>query len=283
MKYGDALSTIARLLYYRFSNPVDLHEGRMLENPFATEFLQRAAPYLTALICDNQAIIDKDRRTLDATAGGYSLLPALLGDFEAPVRPVPPLQAGAERPPSKRLLWASRISREKRISLLGPLARALQSDLPGVVIECRGAGDESALGSERPDNLLFAGGFDHPLELQLENYDGFIYTSLYDGMPNIVVEALSQGATVVASNVGSIGHYIEHGVSGYLVEQTGDDVTDALRFAEAIKHMYQHWDVQGGLRIAAVASISAHDRDSYLRNTECLMQTIDSGRYRTRV
>jgi glycosyltransferase involved in cell wall biosynthesis len=173
---------------------------------------------------------------------------------------------------SKRLLWASRLSKEKRPTLLGPLAKQLESECPGVTIECWGSGDESALGAERPDNLRFRGAFDHPLDLPFSEYDAFLYTSLYDGMPNIVVEALSQGIIVIASDVGAISHYIEDGSSGYLIQQSGDDFIDATRFTASIKRLYERWETTATTARNGQQKAAPHLLEAYLKHTENLLE-----------
>ena len=76
----------------------------------------------------------------------------------------------------------------------------------------------------------------------MENYDAFIYTSLYDGCPNIILEIISLGCIVIAPNVGSVSDYIEDTKTGYLVENTYDINEDAAQYAAKIKQLYIHWD-----------------------------------------
>jgi glycosyltransferase involved in cell wall biosynthesis len=47
--------------------------------------------------------------------------------------------------------------------------------------------------------------------------DAFVLSSAWEGMPNVVMEALSAGKPVVATRVGGVPELVQDGVSGYLV------------------------------------------------------------------
>ncbi|SFE66866.1 glycosyltransferase [Thermophagus xiamenensis] len=65
-------------------------------------------------------------------------------------------------------------------------------------------------------NFILLGFFDniHPL---LEGADVFVFSSLYEGMPNAVLEAMAHGLVVVSTNVNGISEIIHPGVNGYTV------------------------------------------------------------------
>ncbi|MFM0597983.1 glycosyltransferase [Paraburkholderia dilworthii] len=65
----------------------------------------------------------------------------------------------------------------------------------------------------------------------LRLYDILLLPSRIDGRPNIVMEALANGAAVIASRVGAVPHMMEEGVQGYLCEP-GDYQSFADRIAE---------------------------------------------------
>ncbi|MBI4022496.1 MAG: glycosyltransferase family 4 protein [Candidatus Andersenbacteria bacterium] len=60
------------------------------------------------------------------------------------------------------------------------------------------------------------------LEKAYQYADIFVLTSLSEGMPSVILEAMSCGLPVVASDVGGNNELVEEGVNGYLVE--GDDI-----------------------------------------------------------
>jgi glycosyltransferase involved in cell wall biosynthesis len=63
------------------------------------------------------------------------------------------------------------------------------------------------------------------LEEAYQYADIFVLTSLSEGMPSVILEAMGCGLPIVASNVGGNNEIVEEGKNGYLVE--GDD-TDTL-------------------------------------------------------
>ena len=65
--------------------------------------------------------------------------------------------------------------------------------------------------------------------LPIANFDAFIYTSSFDGMPNIILETMACGLPVVAPDVGGIGEAVVSGKTGHLVSNMADDdaLTDA--------------------------------------------------------
>ncbi|HEY4760910.1 MAG TPA: glycosyltransferase family 4 protein [Thermoguttaceae bacterium] len=64
--------------------------------------------------------------------------------------------------------------------------------------------------------------------------DVVVLPSFYEGLSNVVCEAMACGRPVLASNVSDIGNLVKDGYNGYLFEPTSiDDMTQAiLRFAK---------------------------------------------------
>lgn len=52
----------------------------------------------------------------------------------------------------------------------------------------------------------------------LQQCDALILPSYYEGLPMCILEAMSYGKPILASNVGSIPEIVRHGVNGYLFE-----------------------------------------------------------------
>lgn len=74
----------------------------------------------------------------------------------------------------------------------------------------------------------YLGGFNGVVSLPVEKYDVFLYTSLFDGMPNTPIEIALRGLPIVAARVGGLPDFI--GKNGRLVE----DVTSPEAYAKAI-------------------------------------------------
>ncbi len=71
------------------------------------------------------------------------------------------------------------------------------------------------------------------LEKSYQYADIFVLTSLSEGMPSVILEAMACALPVIASNVGGNNEIVHDGVNGYLIE--GDDIaTLAARLTQLI-------------------------------------------------
>jgi glycosyltransferase involved in cell wall biosynthesis len=60
-------------------------------------------------------------------------------------------------------------------------------------------------------------------------FDVFCLPSRYEGLPYVLLEALSAGLPIVARRVGGVGACVEHGVNGLIVEsESPADIAEAL-------------------------------------------------------
>jgi glycosyltransferase involved in cell wall biosynthesis len=66
-------------------------------------------------------------------------------------------------------------------------------------------------------SVKILGHLDDP-RLFLQCLDGFVLSSLAEGLPNVVLEALSEGVPVIATKVAGVPDVIQHRRSGYLTE-----------------------------------------------------------------
>ena len=60
-------------------------------------------------------------------------------------------------------------------------------------------------------------GVRHDIPALLSAADGFVLSSAWEGMPNVVMEALAAGVPVVATRVGGVPELVESGRSGFVV------------------------------------------------------------------
>ena len=133
-----------------------------------------------------------------------------------------------------RLLTVARLAPQKGISLLLDAAAALQvraadGEVPAFAWALAGEGPQTRAARERVgvENLpvrLLGGREDVPVLLQ--EADIVIQTSLWEGQPLIVQEAMRAGAAVVATDVGGTALTARGGAT--LVEPAPDAIADAV-------------------------------------------------------
>jgi len=143
-----------------------------------------------------------------------------------------------------RVLWASRLSPEKMPAIVNEIGRLLQND--DVRIDMYGTGSEYfdvSFLHDSPPNVCYKGGFDGMDTLRLHDYDAFLYTSLFDGMPNTLLEIGLAGLPIVTSAVGGIPELIKSGETGILI----DDVLDAGLYASALRKLKDSPEVRTDL------------------------------------
>lgn len=107
---------------------------------------------------------------------------------------------------TRRILWASRFCPQKRPDILLSIAKALpdvtfvvcgETDRPSAPIAAK-------LISLR--NVRWHGPFNSFADIAAQSgCGGFLYTSGWDGLPNVLVEAVAAGLPIIAPNVGGIG------------------------------------------------------------------------------
>lgn len=131
------------------------------------------------------------------------------------------------------ILWASRISEEKRPELLVEIARRL--DPKKYHIDIYGSMEakyNKQIFSNIP-NVTYRGAYDGFESLPVQDYDVFLYTSGIDGMPNIVLEMMAAGMPIITSDAGGVGEVVKNNKTGIFVKSSNpDDFMKAIKFAK---------------------------------------------------
>lgn len=213
---GERLKRFTRLFasIFAFQFAPDGHQ----KIGYAAYFLKQCMPHLAGLLSDNQRFVDDAARE-------YALPDEEQGRMRVLYQPCRLLhgagrELGRDRLARRRqhfaetacptgrpqILWAGRLDAEKRIDLfLDVVRRCTFADFRvfgQVVLE---------EGTTLPalSNLSYEGPFSSPIEwLERFDFDAFVFTSRWEGMPNILIEVGALGIPVIAPTVGGVGELV---------------------------------------------------------------------------
>ena len=179
-----------------------------------------------AVVSDNKTVIEYDRQRISITPERWHFLPTL---FEAPVDRVTVCSKLKVMP--KRILWASRLTSQKRPEVMLAIAKKALQIFPDFVIDVYGnrGEDFDVTLFDGLSNLVYHGGYSSFEQICCVEYFCFLYTSAYDGIPTILLEAAGMGLPIIAPDVGAVAEFIESEVTGILLP----DINDAEQMADA--------------------------------------------------
>src|SRR5262249_35633356 len=109
-------------VYYRFMDVVEISSAGTFARPWGFDFVAENAKELALIVTDNETIIACDRKRIGIHGEKWRCLPARLSSRLTPAD-------AATRASSRkgRVLWASRLDRQKRPELLARIAKALET------------------------------------------------------------------------------------------------------------------------------------------------------------
>jgi glycosyltransferase involved in cell wall biosynthesis len=142
---------------------------------------------------------------------------------------------------------AGRMFPVKDFKLLVEIASKVITVMDDVDFVIAGNGPQSDLLQERIvshglTNRFCLPGHIHEMDTFYQDLDIYINTSVHEGIPMSVLEAMSHGLPVVAPNVGGFPEIVEEGVTGYLIDNRDPSMFAArcielLSDTEKRKHM----------------------------------------------
>jgi glycosyltransferase involved in cell wall biosynthesis len=226
--YGVVLKD-REAIYYHFADIERIVDGQRSIVHSSVDLIADNLDYLSKIVCDSATTIQKDHHRIGLQTHKWHCLHA---SVEAPAV-LPSRDAGA----SRRILWASRLDMEKRPSLLPLIASRLSRSAPDLHMDVFGGSVAQGFNPrmlERLSNLRYHGPYDGFGSLPLSQCSIFLYTSLHDGIPNVILEAMSHGLAVIAPDVGSISEVVD-GKTGILLPSLADDRDMAESYARAIR------------------------------------------------
>ena len=182
---------------------------------FDDPFIFDIYPVVKKIFTDNQTFVEE---SVEKNALDEKLFKVQYQPIMDEIKPVHHAEANKK----VKVLWASRVTREKMPDMIKLIANKL--DPKEFQIDVFGAFSDDV------DKNFFAGvpvinyrgAFDGFSSLPTENYDILLYTSVGDGVPNILLEATAAGLPILASNDGGVHEFIQDGKTGSLVKEIRD-------------------------------------------------------------
>lgn len=233
-RFGSALASCMSIIYYRTCDRHFAWRGAHVRDAQGLRFLRNHHDQLTSVIYNTAGLLKDDVALVPAIAPVAHTLYTLC-------RPGDPCN-GPSDTPRFRLLWASRVSPQQRPAIVSTIAAILARRAPQVRLDAYGSAEAgvSAAALFAGPNLAYRGGFDGFASLKSGQYDALVYTSHYDGLPDVVLEAMSAGLAVIAPVLGGIPEAVTER-TGFPIVDAADDQVLAERYVAAILSMYSDW------------------------------------------
>lgn len=161
---------------------------------------------------------------------------------------------------AKKVLWAARIAPEKLPDLVPEIGRLL----PDMQIDMYGTVDpdyHARFVELLPPNVNYKGAFDGFFSIDVSQYSAYLYTSLFDGLPNTLIEAAAARLPIVASNAGGIKDFISQD-TGVLI----NDIHSPAEYASALRTLIKNTKLAKTLSSNAYSQLSdGYDPDSHYK------------------
>lgn len=97
--------------------------------------------------------------------------------------------------------------------------------------------------TETPENVFFLGNIPNAAKY-CSMADLFVLPSEYEGLPIVIIEAMSAGKPVVASNVGGISELVQDGVNGYALANKTELFVEKIDYILANQQVYDRMSMK---------------------------------------
>lgn len=228
VRYGLGLSSFSRLLTTYFSLGLP-----GLGVTWGTRYARATAPFALA-ITDNhptgQRLLDWCRKI---SGPGVRVIPSRVeaiseARFDARVKAR--ARSACRRSPAKSWLWISRLERLKGTKVLAALATLRPDDTFSVFGPLQEPLGEQGL--EQP-NVRYGGVLPSVSGGNFDTYDGFVFTSLFEGLPLIALEMSQHAIPMVLADVGGLRDTFDD-TSVIFVQQDEDPYLAARAFSSGL-------------------------------------------------
>ena len=97
--------------------------------------------------------------------------------------------------------------------------------------------------TDTPENVFFLGNIPNAARY-CSKADLFVLPSEYEGLPIVIIEAMSAGKPIVASNVGGISELVRDGVNGYALANKTELFAEKIDYILANQQVYDSMSVK---------------------------------------
>jgi len=216
--HGKAIRHSTKIFVSTFC-PELLPDGTQIGYPF--EYLNDCIDVIDKVFTDSKWFIDYLANIYDHDRDRF------VAHYMPPdknLKMLPPITGRRNAGEPLNVLWASRLDRQKRPDVLADIVKRCQ-DLP-VKFHVYGGWldlpDEAIVKRIKASaNVNFVGPFNGFASLPVRDMDVFLYTSSWDGLPNVLLEATLSGLPIIAPPVGGIPELLGDG-AGFLVSNADD-------------------------------------------------------------
>jgi glycosyltransferase involved in cell wall biosynthesis len=257
LAYGRQLASQINLVGCLFCNDRDLNDAPI---GYAASYFRETLTNLSSVITDQTAFISELATRFNLIPNEYSKLKCLYQPTTAPKSISDGARFGRLRRPNsyrRQILWTGRLTRQKNPELLLQIA----GSSPDCDFHVFGTGQLP--NGHRPRNVLYRGPFERFNNIETEIFDAFLYTSRWDGLPNVLLEAAAHHLPIIAQVTGGIGEIVNE-TTGWPVSPTSDagDFNAILRGA-----CFEFEQQCGPARIAAMSELigTRHSFEAFCR------------------
>jgi len=210
-QYGKQISSVIDIYAYLFC--FDYSESNKKVG-YITEHIRDSIQYLTKVFCDNKKIM-QDIQDL------YSFPQNLMNKFATVYVPFPGRIGSQWSKPvdhnQRKILWTGRLSKQKGPEYLVEISKILR-DFVFHVYGPAGNSSESKniIGGYYP-NIIYQGVYSHLEEVSVSDYECYLSTSQWEGLPTVLIQMMARGIPIVTSAVGGVEELANHNTA-WLVE-----------------------------------------------------------------
>lgn len=261
-RHGLALRQVSHLYASLFC---DDHSPDGVPVGYARSYLRSCAQHMSALFCDNAVFPRRWADELGIGAEQFTVVrfpwPAGLSLRRDVLATDCPL----------RVLWAGRFCAQKRLDLLLQVA----SVMPDVTFDVHGTGADAETAPylrklKALSNVRVMGAFENFSDIVRNDHAAYLFTSSWEGMPTILMDACAAGLPIVASDVGAVSDLLP---ASSLVA----DVNDPQSYCMALRQVMSDpvlWQERRLQQYAALASgRSWSDFTDTLARIDCYLPT----------